>query len=90
MNTQDFMRMAGNRICIQLPSGAKLSIVTGENAYCEPRETTREPYTHVEVGILSGKHPASWRNYSDGPDSYVYGYLPVELLSDFFTVNLLP
>ena len=89
-------------IKLELPSGAVLSIIAGENMYSTPRKNGREiAYTHVEVGIIRGKTPVSWREYSDGsltdefgnvlPEDYerlrVFGFLPVELLVDFFESN---
>lgn len=68
-----------NRLFLQLPCGARVSIVTGENAYCTPRDDNG-PYTEVEVGTWAPLPTLA--RYSDGPVSpagtlTVYAYVPV-------------
>ncbi len=67
------------------PNGSKMSVATGDGIYCTPKDA-EGPYTHVEVGFPTGKIPASWMSYDDGSGD-IFGYLPVELLADWFMEN---
>lgn len=61
--------------------GTTLSVQTGENNYCSPRDNNG-PWTHVEVGFPS-KHFLLLDQYKDGNDDplgSVYGYVPVEVV----------
>jgi len=91
----DFFESRRN-MWLQAPNGAKLSLATGTSLYCTPRDKSG-PYTHVEVGFPTGNIPESWKEYADWydsgdntgtwRDSDIYGFMPVELLADWFTAN---
>jgi hypothetical protein len=85
MLRKEKVSLMNNRICVKTPSGLVLSIVTGEYAYCEPRDDDG-PHTAVEVGVLVGNDrvPQSWLPFRESEDSYVYPWLPVRLLAVVF------
>lgn len=71
--------------------GTTLSVQASRTHYCTPRDD-EGPYTQKEVGFIfdaNGKEitpPRSWKPYADGDfPSYVYGYVPVELIEKLIT-----
>ena len=68
---------------IECVDGTTLSVQASKMHYCKPR-TNRGPFTHVEVGAASVDPPKTWAEYADGDyPSYVYGYVPVELVREY-------
>ncbi len=77
-------------IRLQAPNGALISISVGSNAMCIPRND-EGPYTAVDIGVWGSNVPTSWEPYQDGfaepGEIKIYGYLPVALLAEWFTLN---
>jgi hypothetical protein len=64
--------------------GTTLSVQVGSSLYCTPRDN-KGPWTHVEVGYPTAIPPDTWLEYadSDGINSDVFGYVPVELVETY-------
>ena len=71
---------------IHCMDGTTLSIQTGSNLYCAPREDVG-PWYKVEIGFPS-RHFPQLDEYFDGtvgiddPTGGVYGYVPIELAEE--------
>ena len=77
-------------IWFKMPSGAKMSVAVGYGLYSTPREDNASEYTHVEIGFPTGNIPESWANYKDGSEEdskTVFGYVPVEIMGEWFKLN---
>jgi hypothetical protein len=65
---------------IQCTDGFRMSVISGEGAYCSPRND-QGPYTEVEVGYPS-ERPEPWSDWSEHcedsscPTETVYSYVP--------------
>lgn len=65
-------------------SGFSMSVQAHVGAYCTPRSNTAEKYTHVEVGFPSSVEPllADWCDEPGDPTGTVYGYVPVQVITN--------
>lgn len=72
-----------------LKDGTSLSIQASRIHYCTPRIDGAVKYDSVEVGFPTDKDgipirmSEAWKEYEDGPESQVFGYVPVELVEAF-------
>ena len=64
--------------------GFKMSVQANSTAYCVPRSGICENYTLVEVGFPSAMEPMlmPWAENSDDPTDTIYGYVPVEVVTN--------
>tara|TARA_R100000008_G_scaffold76700_1_gene56720 strand:- start:1669 stop:1980 length:312 start_codon:yes stop_codon:yes gene_type:complete len=60
--------------------GFKMSVQAHEGAYCTPRISDADYYSHVEIGYPSHVEPLilSYAEQKDRPMDTVYGYVPRE------------
>jgi hypothetical protein len=71
----------GVRPYIECADGTKISVQASEFHYCEPRVNEAAHYTSVEISYKGKDYDPHLDHYRDGPDSNVYAYVPVELVS---------
>tara|TARA_Y100000310_G_scaffold206005_1_gene206364 strand:+ start:11299 stop:11556 length:258 start_codon:yes stop_codon:yes gene_type:complete len=61
-----------------------MSVQAHESSYCTPRVSNAEKYTAVEVGFPNEREPMlmEWCEDVDDPTGTVYGYVPVQVITD--------
>ena len=64
--------------------GFEMSVQANEGSYCEPRLNNQKKYSLVEVGYPSAEEPLimPWVERRDRPTDTVYGYVPVNIVTD--------
>ena len=64
--------------------GFKMSVQANSTAYCEPRSGICENYASVEVGFPSAEEPLllPWAEDKFAPTDTVYGYVPVDVVTN--------
>lgn len=64
--------------------GFAMSVQGNEGAYCEPRLNNQKKYNLVEIGFPSAKEPLimPWAETPEEPTNTVYGYVPVQIVTD--------
>ena len=85
-NVGDFFAAAGvsrNKLVV-CASGFKMSVQAHAGAYCKPRISGADKYTHVEIGFPNQKEPLlmNWCEDQQDPTGTVYGYVPVQVVTN--------
>ena len=64
--------------------GFRMSVQALDGAYCEPRLDAQKKYTLVEIGFPSKEESLimPWAESPDDPTGTVYGYVPVDIVSN--------
>ena len=64
--------------------GFRMSVQAHDGAYCEPRLDAQKKYTLVEIGFPSKEESLimPWAESPDDPTGTVYGYVPVDIVSN--------
>ena len=64
--------------------GFRMSVQGHEGAYCEPRLNNQKKYNLVEIGFPSQREELimPWCEDSDHPTDTVYGYVPVDVVTN--------
>jgi hypothetical protein len=64
--------------------GFKMSVQAHDGAYCNPRANDAEEYSQVEIGFPSQREELimPWCEDSDHPTDTVYGYVPVDVVTN--------
>ena len=64
--------------------GFTMSVQAHQGAYCTPRMSGARKYTHVEVGFPSEREDLliQWAEEPDKPTQTVYGWVPVQTVTN--------
>jgi len=84
-NVSEFFAAAGNdrNRLVVCADGFSMSVQANRSAYCTPRTSNAERYTHVEIGFPSEKEDLimDWCDEPQNPTETVYGYVPVQVVT---------
>lgn len=73
--------MSRNNKAIVCADKFSMSVQASEYHYCSPRINKAEKYESVEIGYPTSYEPLLVP-YEDGPDSPVFGFVPVEVVRE--------
>ena len=77
----------GIRPRIKCADGFNISVQASETHYCSPRDDSG-PWYEVEVGYPdNGSTLGMLDKYQDGPDSPVFGYVPVKIVEHLIELH---
>ena len=64
--------------------GFSMSVQANRTAYCTPRISDAQKYTHVEIGFPSEEEDLimHWCDEPQNPTETVYGYVPVQVVTN--------
>jgi len=86
MQVNEFFKAAGSKRNRQVvcADGFKMSVQAFAGGYCTPRKDGAEKYTSVEVGYPSEAEELlmEWAEEPDKPTQTVYGYVPVQVVTN--------
>ena len=86
MQVNEFFNTVGSNRNRQVvcADGFTMSVQAFDGGYCEPRMNGAEKYTSVEVGYPSEREELlmQWAEEPDKPTQTVYGYVPVEVVTN--------
>ena len=86
MLTNEFFNTIGSNRNRQVvcADGFTMSVQAFAGGYCEPRTNGAEKYTSVEVGYPSEREELlmEWAEEPDKPTQTVYGYVPVQVVTN--------
>lgn len=72
-------------------NGYRMSVQASGMHYCKPRRDNAYAYEEVECAFEEPDNPGpAWdaiQEFRDGPDGWVYGYVPIQLVLDLIQEN---